>query len=106
MAEDIDAKEMEPFRNFTLGIAKIIGQEPIARLKGMLIASDSIVNFQGQDIHGRLEVQSISREPLDDSLFAMPADYQILELPAMPAAAPAATPPPPKANDPEGQLGN
>ncbi len=84
MAEDVDAKEMEPFRLFAMDVAKIFGQEMLTQMKGMMIAMDSTMKSQGKEVKNRLEVQSISRAAIADSVFVIPVGYKSLEMPAMP----------------------
>ena len=88
MAEDVDAKEMEPFRAFAMNIAKIFGQEAMAQMKGMLIATESSMTFQGKKTQNRMEVQSISRDTIDNSVFVVPTAYKRMEMPALPSAKP------------------
>lgn len=90
MAEDLDAREMEPFREFAMDVAKVAGQEALTKMKGMMIACEANMSFQGADTRSRVEVQSISRDPIADAAFALPADCKVVELPAMPML-----PPPP-----------
>ncbi|MBU4198628.1 MAG: DUF4412 domain-containing protein [Verrucomicrobia bacterium] len=97
MAEDVDAKEMEPFRVFAMDIAKIFGQEAMAQMKGMMIATESSMTFQGKETQNRMEVQSISRDTIDDSVFVVPSDYISMEIPPMPSAPPMSPPQSPPA---------
>ncbi len=95
MAEDIDARELDPFREFALTSAKVTGLEAMAQLKGMLIASEIETTFQGETTRSRLEVQSLNREPIDEAIFALPADYRTIEFPLLPPSpSPAPSKPP------------
>ncbi len=96
MAEDVDAGELEPFREFALDVARLGSQAALARMKGMLIACEADARLQVADTRNRLEVQSISRDPIDAAVFALPSDCKIMEMPALSPAAP----PPPKAGSP------
>lgn len=92
MAEDVDTKEMEPFRDFAMSSAKVMGLEMVDQPKGMLIASETELTLMGENTRSRLEVQSVSREALDDAVFAIPAGYRTLELPALPQTQPPPAP--------------
>ncbi len=84
MAENVDTKEMEPFREFAMNSAKVMGMDSMVQLKGMLIASETEMTFQGENSLSRLEVQSISRDAINDAIFVIPAGYRIMELPNIP----------------------
>ena len=58
--------------------------------KGMVIRSESKMKIARSDVTSESEVISIKREPVADSVFAIPADYKMMELPAFnPQAKPA-----------------
>ena len=90
MAEDVDAREIEPFRMFAMDVAKMFGQETLAQMKGMMIAMDSTMTLQGKKVKNRMAVQSVSREAIADSVFTVPSDYKSLEMPTMPLSKSAA----------------
>ncbi len=83
MAEDVDTQEMAPFLEFAMNSAKVMGLHSLGQLKGALIAAETETACQGGNSRSRLEVQSISRDAIDDAVFAMPTGYQVTELPVM-----------------------
>lgn len=92
ITEDVSDAEMEPFRSFGGRMGGFLGFDAAQKPKGMIIRSESKINIAGRDIASKSEVQSIKREPVADSVFTIPADYQMMELPAFtPPPQPAAT---------------
>ena len=82
IAEDVDDSEMEVVRSFGGKMGGMFGFNDVQKPKGMVIRSESKMNINGREVISESEVQSIKRDPVDDSLFVLPSDYNILELPA------------------------
>lgn len=76
MTQDVDVKELEPFRAFG---QDIVGKA-MAGLPGMAIKSDAKISMMGQEINASTQVLSISRESVPGSLFVIPADYEVKEM--------------------------
>jgi hypothetical protein len=78
---DVDMKELEPFKAFG---QNIVGKA-LSEVPGLSVRSDFKMNIMGQEIAGNSEVISVSKDPIPDSMFVIPADYQQKEmnLPAM-----------------------
>ena len=92
LAGDVDTKELDPFREFTMSSAQVMGLAAMDQLKGMLIASEAETSLPGENNRSRLEVQSISRAAIDDAVFVMPPDYRTMELPELMQTPPAQAP--------------
>ncbi len=76
MTQDVDVKELEPFRAFG---QDIIGKA-MAGIPGLAIKSDAKVSMMGQEIAASTQVLSISRDSVPGSLFVIPADYEVKEM--------------------------
>lgn len=78
---DVDMKELEPFRAFG---QDIVGKA-LSGLPGLAVRSQFKLTMMGQDVSGSSEVVNITKDAVPDSLFVIPADYQVkqLELPSM-----------------------
>jgi hypothetical protein len=91
ITEDVDDSEMEVVRSFGGQMGGMLGFNDVQKPKGMVIRSESKMNINGREVTSASEVQSIKRDPVADSIFVLPADYTVLELPAFnPQAKPAA----------------
>ncbi len=62
VTEEVDTKELEPFSWF-------------ASFSGIPISVSMTLTMAGRSVTTLVEVQRISREPIPDSLFAIPRDY-------------------------------
>ncbi|MFA7158418.1 MAG: DUF4412 domain-containing protein [Kiritimatiellia bacterium] len=81
ITEEVDDSEMEFVRSFGGQMGGLLGFNEAQKPKGMVIRSESKMNINGREVSSASEVKSISRSPLADSLFAIPQDYKVLELP-------------------------
>jgi hypothetical protein len=79
---EVDDSELEVIRSFGGKLGGMFGFNDFQKPKGMVIRSESKMSIAGRDVINASEVLSIKREPLADSVFAIPADYQIMEIPA------------------------
>lgn len=86
VTKDVDSSEYAPFREYSMGVMKMMNMEDLAKLDGIPIRSQTKMNMMGQNIDVTNEVQSISKDPIADSIFAIPADYKVQEMkmPQMP----------------------
>lgn len=82
ITEEVDDSEMEVVRSFGGKMGGLFGFNDVQKPKGMVIRSESKMNINGRDVISESEVKSIKREPVADSVFAIPSDYQMMELPA------------------------
>lgn len=82
IAEDVDDSEMDVVRSFGGRMGGLFGFNDVQKPKGMVIRSESKMSIAGRDVTSESEVLSIKRESVADSVFAIPADYQMMELPA------------------------
>jgi len=81
VSTDVDMKELEPFRAFS---QDIVGKA-LSGLPGLSVRAQFKLTLMGQDVAGSSEVLSIARDPVPDSLFVIPPDYQVkqLDLPSL-----------------------
>lgn len=86
VTKDVDAAEYAPFREYSMGVMKMMNMEPLAKMEGLPIRSESKMSMMGQNIDVTSEVQSISKAPIADTTFAIPAGYKVQEfkMPEMP----------------------
>ena len=84
LTQDIDSKEFDRFKSFGMQMPKVKGSELIAAMKGIPIRSTSKMTLMGNVIEGATEMQSISHDAVSASLFEIPKDYTITDMPKMP----------------------
>ncbi|MDO9541624.1 MAG: DUF4412 domain-containing protein [Kiritimatiellia bacterium] len=82
ITEDVDDSEMDVVHSFSGRMGGLFGFNDVQKPKGMIIRSESKMNIAGRDVISKSEVLSIKRGPVADSVFAIPADYQLMEMPA------------------------
>ena len=88
MTQDIDAKEFERFKTFGMQMPKMRGSESMADMKGIPIKSTSKTTLMGKVIDSSTEMQSVSSDSVSASLFDLPKDYKVIDIPTMPAGKP------------------
>jgi hypothetical protein len=81
-----DASEFEPMRTYFQEFAKMMNMDASQLPPGIPVHSNMKMSMFGQNITGRSEVQSISHDPVADSMFAIPPDYKVeeMKMPQMP----------------------
>jgi Domain of unknown function (DUF4412) len=84
VTQDLDWKEYEPFKSFGLEMPKTKGSGSMAEMKGISIKSTSKMTLMGEVIDSSTEMQSISHDTVSASLFEIPKDYQVMDMPKMP----------------------
>ena len=90
ITEDVDDSEMEVVHSFGEQMGGMFGFSDAQKPKGMVIRSESKMNIAGHEVTSKSEVLSIKRAPVADSVFTIPADYKLTEMPAFnPASQPA-----------------
>lgn len=82
ISNQIDTGDMDRFRAFSEELAKQFGGLP-ASVKGYPVISDSKMIIMGQNVSAHMELISISNDPIPDSVFVVPADYQVMEMPKL-----------------------
>ena len=82
ITEDVDDSEMEVVRSFGGRMGGLFGFNDVQKPKGMVIRSESKMNIAGRDVTSESEVLSIKRDSVADSIFTLPPDYKVMEMPA------------------------
>ena len=81
ITNDIDDKEFKPFKEFGESFMKMMGATNAP--EGMPIRSETKMTMMGKNITSSAEVQKISHDALSDTLFDLPKDYSVSEMPDM-----------------------
>ncbi|MBI1883521.1 MAG: DUF4412 domain-containing protein, partial [Chlamydiae bacterium] len=82
ISDQIDTKDMERFRKFSEDLSKQFGGLP-PEIKGYPVVSDAKITVMGQNITTHCELVSVSHDAIADSIFVVPSDYQVMEMPKM-----------------------
>ncbi|MDD5678097.1 MAG: DUF4412 domain-containing protein [Kiritimatiellae bacterium] len=85
MADVPEAREMEPFRAYAQDAFNATSFGGMAAMKGLVVRSDSTVLTNDKPVTSRTELKSLSKAPIDDGVFSLPADYTVMGMPS-PAA--------------------
>ena len=85
IANAAEASEMEPFRAYAQDAFKATSFGGLAAMKGLIVRSESTVLTNAKPVTSRTELQSLSKAPLADAVFSLPADYTVMGMPALPA---------------------
>lgn len=83
IASDIDDSELEVFRSFGRRMGCFLGMDGVEKPKGMVMRSQTDMQVGGRKVVSMSQVESIKREPVADSLFAVPADYAAMDMPRL-----------------------
>lgn len=83
VTEGIDSKEFDRFKSFGMQMPKVKGSESIAAMKGIPVRSTSKTTVMGNVIESSTEMQSISHEAVSASLFELPKDYKVMDMPVV-----------------------
>ena len=83
VTQDVDYKDFEAFRPYAEGMIKaFMGDKGMDKLpKGMAVATETTVSIMGQKHTSRTELQSITKDKIPVSVFEIPADYKVKEMP-------------------------
>ena len=76
---------MEPFRIYMQDAFKATSFGGLAAMKGLIVRSESTVLTNDKPVTSRTELQSLSKAPIADAVFNLPADYTVMGMPALPA---------------------
>lgn len=87
---EIDGAEMEPFQSLGGSLGGFVGLAGAEKPKGMVMRSESNMSVMGRNISSKSEVKSIKRDPVADSIFVLPSDYTVMEMPKLGQPPPAA----------------
>lgn len=85
IANTSEAAEMEPFRVYAQDAFKATSFGGLAAMKGLIVRSESTVLTNDKPVTSRTELKSLSKAPLADAIFSLPADYTVMGMPALPA---------------------
>ncbi|MCG2659786.1 MAG: DUF4412 domain-containing protein [Kiritimatiellae bacterium] len=85
IANAAEALEMEPFRVYAQDAFKATSFGGLAAMKGLIVRSESTVLTNAKPVTSRTELQSLSKAPIADAVFNLPADYTVMGMPALPA---------------------
>ena len=85
IANASEASEMEPFRVYAQDAFKATSFGGLAAMKGLIVRSESTVLTNDKPVTSRTELQSLSKAPLADAVFSLPADYTVMGMPSLPA---------------------
>jgi hypothetical protein len=85
ISSEIDLrKDLEGLASFSEEFARMFGADIMKQINGYPVHSDSTVSIMGQTIKSSGDLVSISHDSQPESLFVVPADYKMMEMPAMP----------------------
>ena len=79
-----ESSEMEPFRVYAQDAFKATSYGSLAAMKGLIVRSESTVMTKAKPETSRTELQSLSKAPIADAVFNLPADYTVMGLPSFP----------------------
>lgn len=82
ISEEIDTQDMERFRKFSEDLSKQFGGLP-ANIKGFPVVSDTKLTIMGKVVSSHTELASISKDSIPDSMFVVPSDYKVTEMPKL-----------------------
>jgi len=83
IANASDASAMEPFRVYAQEAFKATSFGGLAAMKGLIVRSESTVLMNAKPVTSRTELQSLSKAPLADAVFSLPADYTVMGMPSL-----------------------
>ena len=85
ITQDIDSTDFEAFRPYAEGMIRTLLGDNTAKLpQGMAVVTETQMTMMGQKIDSRTELQSVKKEEIAGSVFEIPADYKVKEMPGMP----------------------
>lgn len=76
----IQVKEFEPFKEFSEVFSKALGVDSTGGIPGFPVHTETRMSVMGQNMDSTTDLVSITREPLDASMFVVPPDYKIQEM--------------------------
>lgn len=85
ISSEIDLrKDLEGLTSFSEDFARMFGADIMKQINGYPVHSDSTVSIMGQTVKTSGDLVSISHDSQPESLFVVPADFKVMEMPAMP----------------------
>ena len=85
ISPEIDLKkELEGLVGFSKEFAQLFGGDLMNQIHGFPVHGESTSSMFGQTITSSSDLVSVSHDTQPDSLFVVPADYKVVEMPAMP----------------------
>jgi Domain of unknown function (DUF4412) len=85
MTQDVDTKELDPYKAVMQESFKSITGADLGKLQGLTVASQSKMTMMGKTFNTSTELQSLSRKTIPDSIFAIPAEFKVTEMKMPPA---------------------
>ncbi|MBI1870175.1 MAG: DUF4412 domain-containing protein, partial [Chlamydiae bacterium] len=83
ISDQIDTKDIEKFRQLSADLSKQFGGLP-PEIKGYPVISDAKLTVMGKEVTTHSELVSVSKDAIPDSIFVVPPDYQVREMPKLP----------------------
>jgi Domain of unknown function (DUF4412) len=84
ISQDVNTQEFEPFKPLLQDLTRMMGSNELEHVTGMAIQTQSKMTMMGQTIGSSTEVQKITYDLVSDSLFEIPPEYSLRELPGLP----------------------
>jgi hypothetical protein len=85
ISPEIDLKkELEGLMSFSKEFAQMFGGDLMNQIHGFPVHSESTSSIMGQTFTSSSDLVSVSHDAQPESLFVVPADYKMVEMPAMP----------------------
>jgi hypothetical protein len=83
---DVDSSDFEAFRPYAEGVMKMFaGDDAATKMPpGISVVSETDMSIMGQKVSSRTELQSVKKEDIPASLFAVPEGFEVKEMPGMP----------------------
>jgi len=78
-----EVSEMEPFRVYVQNAFKATSFGSLVAMKGLIVRSESTVLTNAKPVTSRTELQSLSKAPIADAVFSLPADYTVMGMPSL-----------------------
>ena|SRR5688572_27563375 len=86
VTRDVDYSDFEAFRPYAEGMVKMLaGDEGAAKLPpGISVITETEMTMMGQKVNSRTELQSLKKEEIPATAFAIPPGFTTKEMPGMP----------------------
>jgi Domain of unknown function (DUF4412) len=76
-------KDLEPLSGFSKEFAQMFGGDIMKQIQGYPVHSESTTSIMGQTIKTSGDLVSVSHDSQPDTLFVVPADYKVMEMPSL-----------------------
>jgi hypothetical protein len=85
ISPEIDLKkELQGLTSFSQEMSQVFGGDLMNQINGYPVHSESTSQMFGQTMKSSSDLVSVSHDSQPDSLFVVPADYKVVEMPTMP----------------------